>query len=89
MLRNGTILKAKSSFILHLLVLRVFDKIFKRKRIVNLTPQIVLSDHSKVYESLPRHNMKLPSFCFHPTSIRPMWSLGRDKHDSILALHVL
>ena len=41
-LRNGTVLKAKSSFPNLILVLGVFDRFFKRKLISHLTPLIVL-----------------------------------------------
>ena len=64
MLRNGTILKAKSSSLFHFLVLRVFDKVFKGKHIVQSYSSNSSLNHSMVYESLPRHNMKLPCFCF-------------------------
>ena len=62
MLRNGMVLKAKSSSLFHFLVLRVFDKVFKRKNIVQSYSSNSSLNHSKVYESLPRHNMMLPSF---------------------------
>jgi hypothetical protein len=48
---------------------------------------MVLSNHSMVFGSSPRHIVALPSFL--PTSKKLIWSSDRDKYECILALHIL
>ena len=65
--KSGTVLKTKSSSQFHILVPWRFLEVFLKTKHSSLyTPQMALSNHSMVYQSLPRHSV-LPSFV-SPTS---------------------
>jgi hypothetical protein len=72
----------------HLSNLEFLEVFLKTKHSSLYTPQMTLSNHSMVYQSLPRHSV-LPSFVF-PTSKKVYVELlGRGKQYSILVLHML
>ena len=72
LLKSEIVLETKSSSKFHISATRSFLSFLKKKHSSLYTPQMALSNHSMVYQSLPRHSV-LPSFV-SPTSKRFMWS---------------
>ena len=65
LLKSRTVHETKSSSQFHISVTQSFESFFLKKKHSSLyTPQLALSNHSMVYNSLPRHSKVLLSFVF-------------------------
>jgi len=64
-----------------------FEKFHKKKH----SSLLLLKWYAQIFQwcMISYQGIELYRLVFHPTLIRLMWSLGRDKHDYILMLHIL
>jgi hypothetical protein len=74
LLKSGTTIETKSSSQFHILATWSFESFLKQKHSSLYTAQMALSNHSVVYESLPRRSKFFCLLLVSPTSKRFMRS---------------